>query len=152
MGQETDNQSTLTIARWTGQDWGERETVDFGQDPAAGSAAALAAAPQTDQLNVLMRLRVWAQDNVSRFEIGTTSRTVTPMAITPIPTYTPLPTTTPIPTPTLLPTATPRPQLTNIAQRPGAGSDGPPPLILGGMLAAAIVVAAVTIFLIKRRR
>ena len=152
VAQETDNQSTLMLARWIGQTWGDRETVNLGQAPAAGNSAALGLAPQTDRMSVLMRLYGWGQNNTGKFEIAVTSRTVTPVAVTPIPTFTPLATVTASPSPTPVPTSTPRPKLTSTALQPGAGNSGLPPLVLGGILAAIIVIGAIIWATIQRRK
>ncbi len=152
IGQETENQSALTLARWMGQTWGDRETVNLGQGPIVGNAASLGIASQTDRLNVLMRLYGWVPNNTGKFEIAVTSRTVTPVVVTPIPTFTPLPPATASPTPTPSPTATPRPQLPPTSPQPGVGNSGPPPLILGIALAAIIVIMAVIRATVLRRK
>jgi hypothetical protein len=152
MAEETDSQSVLLLARWADNNWRDLERVELGQEPTAGNAAALGLAPQTDRLNVLMRLYSWGQNNAGKFELAVTSRNVTPVVVAPLPTFTPLPTATTPPTPTPLPTATLRPRLPETTQQPVTGSSGIPPLLLGGILAAAIVVGTFALTTIRRRR
>ncbi len=143
-------ESALYHAQWNGQGWGEREIIGLGQEATAGNTVVAALAPQVGRLQAVLRLLTWNQAGDGQFEAFGTGRSVTPVALTPLPTFTPQPTPTLKPTSTPEPTATPRPQIKNSDQQ--TGSSGPNGLGLGALLAAVVVVLVFAMTIWRQRR
>jgi hypothetical protein len=152
VGQTPNGVSALIYAEGTAQGWSRSESITLNQDAVMGNGTAMALAPETGNLVVLMRLWIFDQQNQGLFQIAATSREVPVTSITPVPTFTPQPMPTLLPTAISQPTATPSPQLPSNTQLPKTTSQALSPLILGGVLAAIIVVAvAARTVWIKRR-
>jgi hypothetical protein len=147
----TNDESALLYTEWNGQNWNERETLGLGQNVAAGNAAAVAIAPQSGYIGLALREWMWQDNLTGQFVIDGARRSITPIELTPAPTFTPQPVVTSAPTPT--PNQTPTPETRPVADlnEPTLSSNAPPPLILGGVLATGIVIIAVGIIFWKRR-
>ena len=144
VGSSDSGESVLQSTQWTGQAWGEVETLALGQPATAGNSVVAALAPNQGQLLAVLRQSVVGSDGSRQFAAMTTGRAVVVAPLIPAPTFTPRPTSTPGPTATPRPTATPQPQLTGASQ-PAVESgllQGFAPLVLAGVLAAAIGLIA----------
>ena len=153
VGESTGGESVLIASQWMSGTWSAQDMIGLGQPAARDNAAAIAIAPASGRLSVLLQLWTLGQDNQGEFQVAATGRDVEPVVITPLPTFTPMPTMTPEPTATPRPTPTPRPQLSSDEQRAAAATyQGPPPLVLGGVLAAIIVMIIAVGRIIMARR
>lgn len=150
ISQSGSQESALYHAQWNGQSWSEREIVELGQVANVGNTAVTALAPQIGRLEAVLRLWTWNQAGDGQFEAFGTGRSVTPVALTPLPTFTPQPTPTLNPTSTPEPTATPRPQIKNPDRQ--TGSSGPNGLVIGALLAAGVVVLVFAFTIWRQRR
>lgn len=148
-------QARLLFTQWRGQGWGSVDEYSMGQTAVPGNTAAGALVARSGLLQLVMRLFELKPNGTGVWESVAISRRVTPVELTPLPTFTPLPPPAPTPTPILLPTEAPRTEsspTTLPLEAPESSPLGTNLLLISAGIAAIVVVTGAVIGLMLMRR